>query len=292
MGGGVTSVFVLICQLPSCRILILPDLKVHSNNDVPRCTVGHHFSQKISIKEDILNDFRGNPEKKYLPIFIDHYKNIEFISTCECVDFHSCLISDQRLLFDLQVLVGSHTKQALLWPRHRKLRRYSESDLTTPDGNTDDYYKYFNYILKRPIIPKLKLKVHKKGLVIRALRNISSLVTLVFDWEFWFQQTNSCSMVKAINKPKFFLGIKYNLKVYIRGTLSTAYHNCLGRVHDHSLINSKFCNFNYNRCDIEKSNTFVLTARVAQWIRRRSPKPKIGGSSPPVGRNTFCILNL
>ena len=24
-------------------------------------------------------------------------------------------------------------------------------------------------------------------------------------------------------------------------------------------------------------------ARVAQWIRRRSPKPKIGGSSPPMG---------
>ena len=31
-------------------------------------------------------------------------------------------------------------------------------------------------------------------------------------------------------------------------------------------------------------------ARVAQWIRRRSPKPKIGGSSPPVGTNVFCWL--
>ena len=30
-------------------------------------------------------------------------------------------------------------------------------------------------------------------------------------------------------------------------------------------------------------------ARVAQWIRRRSPKPKIGGSSP-VGTNVFCWL--
>ena len=29
------------------------------------------------------------------------------------------------------------------------------------------------------------------------------------------------------------------------------------------------------------------SARVAQWIRRRSPKPKIGGSSPPVGTCTF-----
>ena len=28
-------------------------------------------------------------------------------------------------------------------------------------------------------------------------------------------------------------------------------------------------------------------ARVAQWIRRRSPKPKIGGSSPPVGTEVF-----
>ena len=31
----------------------------------------------------------------------------------------------------------------------------------------------------------------------------------------------------------------------------------------------------------------ALTARVAQWIRRRSPKPKIGGSSPPVGKIVF-----
>ena len=33
-------------------------------------------------------------------------------------------------------------------------------------------------------------------------------------------------------------------------------------------------------------------ARVAQWIRRRSPKPKIGGSSPPVGTNTFTLQSL
>ena len=33
-------------------------------------------------------------------------------------------------------------------------------------------------------------------------------------------------------------------------------------------------------------------ARVAQWIRRRSPKPKIGGSSPPVGTNTFTLPSL
>ena len=33
------------------------------------------------------------------------------------------------------------------------------------------------------------------------------------------------------------------------------------------------------------------SARVAQWIRRRSPKPKIGGSSPPVGTNVFQGLN-
>ena len=33
-------------------------------------------------------------------------------------------------------------------------------------------------------------------------------------------------------------------------------------------------------------------ARVAQWIRRRSPKPKIGGSSPPVGTNTFTLQLL
>ena len=26
---------------------------------------------------------------------------------------------------------------------------------------------------------------------------------------------------------------------------------------------------------------------MAQWIRRRSPKPKIGGSSPPVGKTIF-----
>ena len=31
-----------------------------------------------------------------------------------------------------------------------------------------------------------------------------------------------------------------------------------------------------------------IGARVAQWIRRRSPKPKIGGSSPPVGNNVFA----
>ena len=31
----------------------------------------------------------------------------------------------------------------------------------------------------------------------------------------------------------------------------------------------------------------VQAARVAQWIRRRSPKPKIGGSSPPVGNIVF-----
>ena len=29
------------------------------------------------------------------------------------------------------------------------------------------------------------------------------------------------------------------------------------------------------------------SARVAQWIRRRSPKPKIGGSSPPSGTTYF-----
>ena len=28
-------------------------------------------------------------------------------------------------------------------------------------------------------------------------------------------------------------------------------------------------------------------ALVAQWIRRRSPKPKIGGSSPPEGNHIF-----
>ena len=35
----------------------------------------------------------------------------------------------------------------------------------------------------------------------------------------------------------------------------------------------------------------VQAARVAQWIRRRSPKPKIGGSSPPVGNIVFVFLN-
>ena len=35
------------------------------------------------------------------------------------------------------------------------------------------------------------------------------------------------------------------------------------------------------------------SARVAQWIRRRSPKPKIGGSSPPSGTTCFAIkLNM
>ena len=33
------------------------------------------------------------------------------------------------------------------------------------------------------------------------------------------------------------------------------------------------------------------TARVAQWIRRRSPKPKIGGSSPPVGMQDFLTFS-
>ena len=106
-------------------------------------------------------------------------------------------------------------------------------------------------------------------------------------WSKYFSVTFCDRQVLDWPLQEFFLGIKYNLKVYIRGTLSTAYHNCLGRVHDHSLINSKFCNFNYNRCDIEKSKTVMLTARVAQWIRRRSPKPKIGGSSPPVGNQSF-----
>ena len=38
---------------------------------------------------------------------------------------------------------------------------------------------------------------------------------------------------------------------------------------------------------IVRKPTNLTSARVAQWIRRRSPKPKIGGSSPPVGKNTF-----
>ena len=35
-------------------------------------------------------------------------------------------------------------------------------------------------------------------------------------------------------------------------------------------------------------------ARVAQWIRRRSPKPKIGGSSPPVDKTVlgFSLTNI
>ena len=36
--------------------------------------------------------------------------------------------------------------------------------------------------------------------------------------------------------------------------------------------------------------TMFISARVAQWIRRRSPKPKIGGSSPPVGNLPFDFL--
>ena len=37
----------------------------------------------------------------------------------------------------------------------------------------------------------------------------------------------------------------------------------------------------------------IIGARVAQWIRRRSPKPKIGGSSPPVGtRGVLLLLKL
>ena len=35
-----------------------------------------------------------------------------------------------------------------------------------------------------------------------------------------------------------------------------------------------------------------IGARVAQWIRRRSPKPKIGGSSPPVGTNIFGATSV
>ena len=47
------------------------------------------------------------------------------------------------------------------------------------------------------------------------------------------------------------------------------------------------------KCEIFVMLYLVLTestlrsARVAQWIRRRSPKPKIGGSSPPVGTHVF-----
>ena len=33
----------------------------------------------------------------------------------------------------------------------------------------------------------------------------------------------------------------------------------------------------------------VLTVRVAKWIRRRSPEPKIGSSSPPVGRANIFV---
>ena len=39
---------------------------------------------------------------------------------------------------------------------------------------------------------------------------------------------------------------------------------------------------------IERYGIFCTFALVAQWIRRRSPKPKIGGSSPPEG-NQFCL---
>ena len=31
-------------------------------------------------------------------------------------------------------------------------------------------------------------------------------------------------------------------------------------------------------------------ALVAQWIRRRSPKPKIGGSSPPEGNHLLLLF--
>ena len=36
-----------------------------------------------------------------------------------------------------------------------------------------------------------------------------------------------------------------------------------------------------------KTTLLLNSARVAQWMRRRSPKPKIGGSSPPVGTPAF-----
>jgi hypothetical protein len=39
-------------------------------------------------------------------------------------------------------------------------------------------------------------------------------------------------------------------------------------------------------------NCSPVPARVAQWIRRRSPKPKIGGSSPPVGTTFFLKHTL
>ena len=38
--------------------------------------------------------------------------------------------------------------------------------------------------------------------------------------------------------------------------------------------------------------TCIKSARVAQWIRRRSPKPKIGGSSPPSGTTNFDEIIL
>ena len=36
----------------------------------------------------------------------------------------------------------------------------------------------------------------------------------------------------------------------------------------------------------------VQAARVAQWIRRRSPKPKIRGSSPPEGKQFLSFVFL
>ena len=44
------------------------------------------------------------------------------------------------------------------------------------------------------------------------------------------------------------------------------------------------------KCSLVLVESTHRSARVAQWIRRRSPKPKIGGSSPPVGTNVFCWL--
>ena len=39
------------------------------------------------------------------------------------------------------------------------------------------------------------------------------------------------------------------------------------------------------------ANWDAMCARVAQWIRRRSPKPKIAGSNPAVGNDPFCHLD-
>ena len=124
------------------------------------------------------------------------------------------------------------------------------------------------------------------------LRNILCFVVT------WFKHTTGCAFKRC--KVKVAIFVWYSLKINEPSILTWVFVLNLTNISfvsnwkkDFVIFRRIFRTFAIVQHEREKRGNYndnwgwSYLALVAQWIRRRSPKPKIGGSSPPEGNHIF-----